>query len=114
MFLITIKLICIQKIVNGKPFFVSIYIKINYKMAKVVKVTAKQLQQIISEEASKYKKVLELKRKREEIMSQLNEMYEVNEVEELLGGQPVPGVAPDKEVNGVESETEPEKNENIE
>lgn len=54
-------------------------------MAKVVKITAKQLQTLINEEASKYKKVLELKNKKEEILSQLNEMYEAEELDELFG-----------------------------
>jgi Glu-tRNA(Gln) amidotransferase subunit E-like FAD-binding protein len=50
---------------------------------KVIKVTAKQLQSIIAEEASRYKKVLELQRKKEQILSQLNEMYEAQELAEI-------------------------------
>lgn len=52
---------------------------------KVIKVTAKQLQTIISEEASRYKRILELKRKKESVMSQLNEMYEAQEIDEIWG-----------------------------
>lgn len=47
-------------------------------MKKTVKITQKQLQSIISEEAIKYKKVLELQKKRESIVKQLNEMYDEN------------------------------------
>jgi dGTP triphosphohydrolase len=50
---------------------------------KVIKVTSKQLQNIIAEEASRYKRVLELKKKKDSIISQLNEMYEPSELEEL-------------------------------
>lgn len=49
---------------------------------KVVRVSAKQLQTIISEEASRYKRILELKRKKESVMSQLNEMYEADGLKE--------------------------------
>ncbi|SRR3972149_379568 len=54
---------------------------------KIIKISAKQLQTIISEEASRYKKVLELKRKQKSIISQLNEMYEAQELQELMGGE---------------------------
>ena len=47
-------------------------------MKKTVKITQKQLQSIISEEAIKYKKVLELQKRREGIVKQLNEMYDEN------------------------------------
>lgn len=50
---------------------------------KVIKVSATQLKSIIAEEASKYKKVLELEKKKASIMSQLNEMYETQELQEL-------------------------------
>ncbi len=52
---------------------------------KVIKVSAQQLKTIISEEASRYKKVLELQRKKDSIMSQLNEMYETQEIDEIFG-----------------------------
>ncbi len=50
---------------------------------KVLKVTTTQLRQIIAEEASKYKKVLELEKRKQSILSQLNEMYEPSELQEL-------------------------------
>jgi hypothetical protein len=52
---------------------------------KVIKVSAKQLKTIIAEEASKYKKVLELQKKKDVIMSQLNEMYAPEEIDEIFG-----------------------------
>ena len=52
---------------------------------KIIKVTAAQLQNIIAEEATRYKKVLELQRKKDAIMSQLNEMYEAEEIDEIFG-----------------------------
>lgn len=56
---------------------------------KVIKVTSTQLKKIISEEASRYKKVLELQKQKDAIMSQLNEMYEADEVNEMLGSHEV-------------------------
>ena len=50
---------------------------------KVIKLTSKQLQTIIAEEATRYRKVLELQRKKEAILSQLNEMYEAEELAEI-------------------------------
>ena len=41
-----------------------------------MKITKEQLQQIIKEEAAKYKKVLELEKRKSAIVKQLNEMYE--------------------------------------
>lgn len=52
---------------------------------KVIKVSAKQLKTIIAEEASRYKKILELKRKKDAVISQLREMYEPEELQELVG-----------------------------
>ncbi len=45
-------------------------------MKKVIKVTPKQLQKLIQEEAIRQKRILDLKSKREDIINQLNEMYE--------------------------------------
>lgn len=56
---------------------------------KIVKVSTKQLQMMISEEANRYRKVLELKKKKESIMSQLNEMYEECDLKEIMGGTEV-------------------------
>lgn len=52
---------------------------------KVIKVTPKQLQTIIAEEASRYKKVLELKKKQKAVLTQLREMYEPEELQEIIG-----------------------------
>ncbi len=41
-----------------------------------IKITQSQLKELIKEEANRYKRVLELQKKREEIIQQLNEMYE--------------------------------------
>lgn len=52
-------------------------------MKKVIKVNKSQLQKLIQEEAVRQKRILDLKNKREEIIKQLNEMYELEgEVEE--------------------------------
>jgi len=41
-----------------------------------IKITESQLKQLIKEEANRYRRVLELEKRREEIVQQLNEMYE--------------------------------------
>lgn len=48
-------------------------------MKKVIKVTPGQLQKLIQEEAVRQKRVLDLKKKRTEIINQLNEMYDNDE-----------------------------------
>lgn len=48
-------------------------------MKKIIKVTPKQLQKLIQEEAVRQKRILDLKSKREDIVNQLNEMYENDE-----------------------------------
>lgn len=55
---------------------------------KVTKITEAQLQTLIREQAIKYKRVLELEARRDEIKKQLNEMYganETGEVDEIFG-----------------------------
>ena len=61
---------------------------------KIIKVSAKQLQTIIAEEATRYRKVLELQKERENILSQLKEMYEVIELDELMGTSVSTATAP--------------------
>jgi len=41
-----------------------------------IKITESQLKQLIKEEANRYRRVLELQKRREEIINQINEMYE--------------------------------------
>jgi hypothetical protein len=43
-------------------------------MSDKIKITPEQLKQLISEEASKHKKRLELQRQKDAILSQLNEL----------------------------------------
>lgn len=43
-----------------------------------IKITQNQLKELIKEEANRYKRVLELQKKREEIIQQLNELYETD------------------------------------
>jgi hypothetical protein len=57
-------------------------------MKKVYKINKAQLQEMIQKETLRQKRILDLKSKRESILKQLNEMYELEgEVEEgwLLG-----------------------------
>ena len=54
---------------------------------KVTKITQIQLKELIKEQAVRYKKVLELEARKEEITKQLNEMYGVNELDGF-GAQP--------------------------
>ena len=52
-------------------------------MKKVIQVTKTQMQKLIQEEVVRQKRVFDLQNKREEIIKQLNEMYEMEgEVEE--------------------------------
>ncbi len=48
-------------------------------MKKTRKVTPAQLQKLIQEEAIRQKRILDLKQKREEVVKQLNEIYETDE-----------------------------------
>lgn len=59
---------------------------------KVTKITQEQLQQLIKETALKYKKVLDLQKRRDEVKRQLNEIAygagSAGEVTEDMGGSP--------------------------
>lgn len=57
-----------------------------------ITVTKEQLKQIIKEEANRYKRVLELQKRKEEIKQELNELYEMDMAE--------PGAGPGLEDEG--------------
>jgi len=48
----------------------------HYKMSDKIKITAEELKQLISEEASKHKKRLDLQKQKDAILAQLNELNE--------------------------------------
>jgi hypothetical protein len=52
-------------------------------MSKTVKITKAQISTLINEEVKKFKRVQELENRKKEIFSQLNEMYEIEELNEL-------------------------------
>jgi len=54
-------------------------------MSKTVKITKSQISNLINEEVKKFKKIKELEDRKNQIVSQLNEMYEVDELEEVFG-----------------------------
>lgn len=57
-------------------------------MKKTIKVNRTQLQKLIQEEVVRQKRIIDLKSKREEIIKQLNEMYETEgEVDEGILGK---------------------------
>jgi hypothetical protein len=67
-------------------------------MNEKIKVTPDQLKQIISEETVRFKKVLELQRKREAILSQLKDISESEKASKdkekphaVDGGEPIEG-----------------------
>lgn len=45
---------------------------------KKIQITKSQLKQLINEEANRYRKVLELEKKKKEILKQLSELYEMD------------------------------------
>lgn len=51
-----------------------------------IKITPTQLKKLIKEEATRYRKVIELEQRKEQIISQLNEMYKQNQAIEMEEG----------------------------
>lgn len=52
-------------------------------MSKTIKITKSQINNLINEEVARFKKIKSLENRKNEILSQLNEMYEQDELTEL-------------------------------
>jgi len=52
-------------------------------MSKTIKITKSQINNLINEEVARFKKIKSLENRKNEILSQLNEMYELEELTEL-------------------------------
>jgi len=52
-------------------------------MSKTIKITKSQINNLINEEVARFKKIKSLENRKNEILSQLNEMYETEELTEL-------------------------------
>jgi len=52
-------------------------------MSKTIKITKSQINNLINEEVARFKKIKSLENRKNEILSQLNEMYEAEELTEL-------------------------------